>query len=270
MLVSRAPAPALRPFVRTVWVSQDDVSSRATREHVLPNGETHVVFRLSDTPLRLFASAADRAGRVVGHCIVGGPRSSFTVRDVSQPVSSVGAQLHAGAASLVLGVSADEIAERHTRLDEIWGSIVFEMRERIALAGPPDRQLALFESLLAARLPRVRALHPAVAEALARFDPAADVRALVARSGYSHRRFAELFRRAVGLAPKRFARVRRFQRALEQAAAQAEPSWADLALGAGYSDQSHFNREFREFAGVTPGRYRQLAPISAHHVPVRG
>lgn len=268
MLVQRPPGSALRPFVKTLWVSSEPAPG-ALREHVLPTGESHIVFRLSDPPLRIFADAADRTGRAIGHAVVGGTRSTFYVRDVSEPAWTVCAQLRTGVAPLLLGVPADELAERHTSLEDLWGRAARTMRERLALAGPADRQLDLFESLLAARLPRIRALHPAVAEALARFDPSDDVRAMVSRSGYSHRRFAVLFRRAVGLVPKRFARVRRFQVALERVAAQPAASWTDLALAAGYSDQSHFNRDFREFSGVSPGRYRALAPASAHHVPLR-
>jgi AraC-like DNA-binding protein len=66
-----------------------------------------------------------------------------------------------------------------------------------------------------------------------------------------------------------YCRVRRFQRALGVAAAKGNASWADLALAAGYSDQSHFNREFLEFAGIPPGRYRAIAPLWSNHVPIR-
>ena len=145
-----------------------------------------------------------------------------------------------------------------------------EIEERLALAGSAEQRLALFESVLAARLPRVRGMHPAVAEALAGFDARSSVKSVVDRSGYSHRRFVALFREAVGLSPKRYSRVLRFRAALARLAGRpAPPPWADLALEAGYSDQAHFNRDFREFAGVTPGEYRNLAPSSAHHVPIR-
>jgi AraC-like DNA-binding protein len=77
------------------------------------------------------------------------------------------------------------------------------------------------------------------------------------------------FREAVGLTPKLYCRVLRFQRALRQLAEHPRIAWIDTALNAGYSDQAHFNRDFRELAGLTPGQYRALAPISANHVPLR-
>ena len=270
--IQRAASPLLRPFLRTLWVSEEDRGSASgdeQREHVLPTGAMHVVFRLSGPALRLFDGPDDRAGRVIGRAIVGGARAGYYVRDVSEPVWSVGAELHPGAAPLLLGVPAGELAERHTRLEDLWGSAVRGIEERLARAGSAEQRLALFESVLAARLPRVRGIHPAVAEALAGFDAREGVRSVVARSGYSHRHFVALFREAVGLSPKRYARVLRFRTALARVARRPAPSWAELALAAGYSDQAHFNRDFREFAGVSPGEYRSLAPPAAHHVPVR-
>jgi transcriptional regulator GlxA family with amidase domain len=181
---------------------------------------------------------------------------------------SVGAQLQPGAAEALLGVSASELAERHTPLVELWGRAAHEVRERLLETAHLERRLEVFESLLAARLPKVRGVHPVVAHALARFAATTDVRKIVEESGYSHRRFIALFRQAVGLTPKLYSRVLRFQGALERTAAKSDASWVDLALETGYSDQSHFNREFREFAGLPPGEYRRISPAWTHHVPI--
>jgi AraC-like DNA-binding protein len=273
MLVTRAPRPALRPFVKTLWASHEGDApggSAAQRERVLPTGNAHVVFRLSDLPLRLFDAIDSPAGRSVGHAVVGGPRAGFYVRDVSQPVGSVGAELHPGAAEALLGVPADELAGRHTPLEDLWGAAANRARERLLEADGVERRLDLFESLLTARLPRVRGVHPAVAHALERFAASAPVRDVVGASGYSHRRFIALFRRAAGLPPKLYCRVLRFQGALERLARDPAASFVELALGAGYADQPHLGREFRELAGLSPGRYRQIAPASANHVPIRG
>jgi AraC-like DNA-binding protein len=131
-----------------------------------------------------------------------------------------------------------------------------------------EQRLDALECMLAGRLPTVSGLHPAIALALQQLPTARSVRDVVNESGYSHRRFIELFSRAVGLTPKVYFRVLRFRRALRSAHAPAGDAWIDLAMAAGYSDQSHFNREFREFVGLTPTDYRDAAPRFAHHVPV--
>jgi AraC-like DNA-binding protein len=228
----------------------------------------HLVFRLSDDPLRIFNNINDPIGYRVGHTIVGGVRASFYVREISQSVSSVGAQLRPGTAELLFGVPAGELAGRHTPLEELWGPSAVAARQRLIEAGAPQRRLDVLEALLAARLPAVRALHPAVAQALERFTTTADVRQAVKESGYSHRRFIALFHRGLGLTPKLYCRVLRFQEALEQVADRAAVSLVEVALDAGYSDQAHFNREFREFAGISPGEYRELLPAFPHHVPI--
>jgi len=271
MLLKRPPSFSLRPFVKTLWVTNQTSLQRRpgpAREHVLPTGNMHLVFRLSDQPLRLFDDAEDATGHLLGRALVGGVRSTFYLREISEPVWSVGAQLLPGASELLFGVPASELAQHHTLLDDLWGRSASLAREQLLEAGSPDRQIEVFESLLAARLPAVRGLHPAIAQALEQFWTTDDVRKVVMSSGYSHRRFIALFRHAVGLTPKLYCRVLRFQKALRRVAANPSPSWVDLAMAAGYSDQPHFTREFRDFAGVTPEQYRKVSPSFSHHVPV--
>lgn len=273
MLLTRSPGPRLRPFVRSLWVSAPgrSIGSLATppREHVLPTGDMHLVLRLSGPPLRLFAGAADTAGYTVGYAIVGGARSAFYARDVSVATVSVGAQLRPGAAHALFGLPAGELAERHTPLEALWrDSAVQEALERVHAADSPEAQLAVFETFLAERLaPQPQAMHPAVARALAGLGGGLPIRALVHASGYSHRRFITLFRDAAGLAPKQLQRVQRLQRVMAAGLGAGALPWVELALEAGYSDQSHFNRDFLEIAGMTPQAYRRAAPASPNHVP---
>lgn len=276
MLTQRLPAPRLRPFVKMLWVSEPSPGAPAggaVLEHVLPTGGMHLVFRLSGTPVRLLQGPGDQA-QTLGQAVVGGARSSFYVKDVSAPAGSVGAQLYPGTAQLLFGATSDELAERHTPLQDLWGPHAALALEQLLGAPNPAARLGVLEALLAARLPAVRALHPAVAQALRQIGHAPRVEDLVRNSGYSHRQFVALFRRAVGLAPKVYARVLRFQSVLHQAHALAltqEPvHWAGLAQDAGFSDQAHFNREFRAMAGVTPEGYRKQAPAQANHLGLPG
>lgn len=94
--------------------------------------------------------------------------------------------------------------------------------------------------------------HPAVAAVVNEMYTVQSVDVAVKRSGISHRQFIHLFRQAVGWAPKSFSRITRFQIALQSFTHGSNVSRARVAAEAGYSDQSHFNRDFLTFTGVTP------------------
>lgn len=260
----RPPRPPLRPFVTLLWAAEE-ADARSDRERVLPTGAMHVAIRLG-APLRVFEHEDDVAGRVVGHAVVGGARASAYVRDTSRPSASVGAQLAPGASALVLGAPANVLAERHTPLEDLWGSTAVELHARMHDAPTPAARIDLLEAFLLRRCPRVRGVHPAVACALARFAEGTAVATVAAETGYSHRGFAAIFEREVGLSPKRFCRVQRLQGVLD-VAARGE-SWACIAAETGYADQSHLHRELRELGGITPAAYRRATPRWSHHVPL--
>ncbi len=270
-VTSRAARPSLRPFIRTLWASRPDSSRRRERllERVLPTGRTHLVFRMSDEPLRLSAELDGPELSTLRHAMVGGPRSAFHLRDITTPAPAFGADFHPGAAELFLGIPADELAGRHTSLEALWGREAHRIRERLAGARTPEDGLGLLEELLEARLAKSRGQNPVVVHALRRFEEGAGIAEVVEQTGYSHRRFIELFRRSVGLSPKLYSRMLRFQRALAELDPARFAGLGEAALAAGYSDQAHFNREFREFSGLSPGAYRALGPAWSHHVPVR-
>jgi transcriptional regulator GlxA family with amidase domain len=82
----------------------------------------------------------------------------------------------------------------------------------------------------------------------------------------SPRRFIERFETEVGLTPKRYCRLLRFQMAVARAHSAAHLDWAQLALDCGNFDQAHFIHEFREFSGTTPSGYASSATQFQNHV----
>lgn len=268
-MLQRPPCAPLRPFVARLWAGDADPGRPAAgalqREHVLPTGLMHVVIRLADRPLHLLDPRT--AGRTRAPlCLVGGARSSFHARETAGPSCSVGAVLRPGAAALLFGVGADGLAHRHTGLDELWDAAAGRLRDELCELPTAEARLARFEARLGERLPWLRGPDPQVAALIACLHEAPDVGAAVRRSGLSHRRFIANVRHAVGLAPKEYLRVQRLQQALRSLRADPATTLAGVAALAGYSDQSHFGREFLAFAGVTPAGYRANVPVEANHL----
>ncbi len=73
---------------------------------------------------------------------------------------------------------------------------------------------------------------------------------LVTELGCSRRHLSSRFKEEIGITPKAYARVLRFERAMKRLLAGEEPG--DVAFACGYADQPHFNREFLAMAGVPP------------------
>lgn len=118
----------------------------------------------------------------------------------------------------------------------------------------PERALAALSAGILNRA-RGRSADPACAEAARRLrlTPNLAIPALAAGLGLSARQLERRFRAHVGLPPKAFARVARFDRAVRRLG-DGTPL-ALLALDCGYADQAHFSHEFRSLAGMAPRAY---------------
>jgi len=223
---------------------------------MLPSGGAQLLFALYETPILCRPPSAEISSAWSGS-IVHGPQSSYYVAGPKPKGSTIGVSFRPGAAGAVLGVSMAELVDRHIPLDAIWGTRSVDLRQRLMTAADPQVMFRILEHSLSARICRPLLIHPAVAHALGE-HPADGTSARVAHvqraSGYSPRHFIALFRSAVGLNPKHYYRIRRFNSAVRSAAAGA--CLGDIAAAAGYCDQAHLSREFREFAGVAPGAYR--------------
>lgn len=262
-MLTAPTAAALRPYVDAFWARAAQPAPVA-RERVLPSGLMHLAVRLDGDGLRLYADAADTHGRLVANAVVAGTRDRPYFKDTSQPSRSVGALLRPGAALALFGCRADALSNRHVALDTLCGDAATQLRQDLSAQNDERQQIAALQDFLLRQLRPVRALHAPIAQAFDALRGDADVSRLVEASGCSHRYFIAQFRANAGFAPKRYARVLRLQQVL--AAGKLSASWSEAAFAAGYSDQAHFNREFRALTGLTPEAWRAAATASAHHV----
>ncbi|MCB9656043.1 MAG: AraC family transcriptional regulator [Sandaracinaceae bacterium] len=285
MLV-RGPSPALRPFVHVLWASEPSVGPAAQGgalpwERMLPSGRAHVVLRLTGPSLRLLAADTSRSPQVIRRAVVGGPRTSAYAKEAARGAETVGAQLSVGATRALLGVPGRALAGVHVPLDEVLGPVSESWCDELHALPSARARLLRFQALLTERLSD-HAPHAVVQHGIARLsDPlaAVSVQALVSESGYSHRRFLDLFEESTGVTPKRFARVVRFRAtlaALQRGAGGAGLGrvekegvrLAALASQLGYADQAHLTREFRAHTGITPARYQLAEPHQLYHLPL--
>jgi AraC-like DNA-binding protein len=156
---------------------------------------------------------------------------------------------------------ADLFYEQSQSLSDLWP--VEPMRERLRDLAPEVALQVLDETLCEQASGRERRSH--VLQAL-RLLRSLSVRETASTLGISERRLLTVFSEDVGLSPKQWTRVRRFQRALRALHQGDELRWAELAVACGYADQSHFSRDFRSFSGIDPTTYSAARGRWQNHV----
>lgn len=251
--VHRPPSAALSGLVELYWYYAGWAPGHA-RERLLPSGSMELIFDLTD--------------ETRGDAFLVGAQSGSVEIDTSRPQTLLGVHFKPGGAFAFLRPPADAFRDEEVTLHEVWGSLARELRERFLETRDPEAMFRLLEATLLRQRVRDLARHPAVEFALRSFQqPLAPKASDVGEAtGLSSRRFIELFKQQVGLTPKLFSRIRRFQRVLRLTQPQADVDWSDVAFDCGYFDQAHFIHDFRGFSGLTPTAYLALRSDHLNHV----
>lgn len=245
------PAPPLAAFVENLWLLSD--APVHARERIIPSGTLELVINLHEDEFRIYDSVhSDEHQRFSGALVSGAYQRPFVI-DTREHASLIGVHFKPGGAFPFLRESAGRLADAHVELDALFGAAARELRERLCDAETPAQRFRILEFALVARLTRPLKRHGAVQVGLGcLMRNGASVADVAAGVELSHRRFIELFTAEVGMTPKLFARVRRFQRAVALAKHNPSPNWGQLALLCGYFDQSHLIRDFVTFSGLSP------------------
>jgi AraC-like DNA-binding protein len=268
-LLTRTPRPPLSEFVELLWFYQGCPQPHL-KERALPTGTMELVVNLSHDQLRVFDRHESHSFRSFPGSMVCGAHSEFFVIEPNQDQSIVGVHFKPGGAFPFFNLPAGELHNTHLSLETLWGTKAGELRERLLEARTPDGQFIILEQFLLEQASGCLSRHAAVAVGLSAFQRVPHSRKIaevVGQIGISQRRFIEVFRDQVGLTPKQFCRVRRFQSVLRLIGKGRRVDWIDIALACGYYDQAHFINDFQAFSGLNPAAYLRNPGERLNHVP---
>jgi AraC-like DNA-binding protein len=249
--------PALAPYVREISIHPQPslqgsaLGSIASSYRVLPGLAPVIGFQFCG---RL---SVRRDGRLqlLGRSGITGFQSTVRWFVPEAETRSIIVRLAPFGGYILLGQAMDEIADQHVALDHLLpgvGSIEDELQ-----ALESRQTVERIQSWLLQRVAsRTRDVDPDVVAAL-RLMTATGGRERIGviskEIGTYRRRLERLFKVQVGVGPKEFASLMRFNQVIREV---GQSSWADIALDAGYADQAHFIRDFKRRTGMTPTEFR--------------
>jgi AraC-like DNA-binding protein len=254
-LASRPLPEPLRPFVRELMGYSESTAGLVSQRQ-LP-GPMVVAIVEFGPPIRM-SDPVLRDARFAGG-FVAGVSDFVTVTEHDGYQSGIQIDLTPVGARALFGVPMDELAGTTVALPDLLPRGERHLAERLEALRDWDARFDAIEQLLAGLLERMTERGATVGWACARLQATAggiDMRALARELGYSEKHVVRLFRDQVGMAPKQFARLIRFDRLVQRLRRGCDAPWSALAAELGYYDQAHLVRDVRQFAGVTPTEAR--------------
>ena len=246
--------PALAEWVEFFWELRVTPVGARTVSRVIPDGSADLVFHVGDVP----ALATTRAYFV-------GPLLKSMLIDYAPDTHAVGACLRPAGVRALLDMAPHDIPDLVAPLGDVCGA----MGERLSntvIDGPPLAAVQRLNAALLARGPSLELPDAGVSEAMRlirRSGGRISMDALARLVALSPRQLERRFSAAVGLSPKLFARLARFDGVVRHIRERGlDRAWATLAVEQGYHDQAHMAHEVRAFAGITPAALlAELHPV---------
>lgn len=248
--------PVLSPFVKCIWsLESDRPVYDAPRERILPDSCVELVVHFQD-PFR--SHFANGASDLQPRTFVAGQMKNFLEIEPAGRMGLIAVRFHARGAYLFFSTPLSAVAAALVELEEVWGKDANDWTEQIIMANGMAERVRIVEESLLASLHQKDRYDRAVDRCLHLIEAAGGqvrVAQLASEIGLCSRQLNRRFENAVGVSPKKFARVSRFLNGVRSLRQSAQHNLTDTALECGYFDQAHFNRDFRKFAGMTPGEF---------------
>ena len=263
-----APSPELRDHVRAYYSFTPGAAAwrghrAVTREVQFTREDSFCSPRFADgqTSLVMDLGATCELGTGWTFGTLVQARAIGALRTVGAPAGSarsemIGVYFEPGATSALLRVPAIELTDQVVDLDHLWGSHGARLAEDLAELDEEARvdrlEAALLGRVRRAPTPRLRIDVVGLARWVRGEPTSMTVRRLASAAGVSRQHLTRVFRQVIGVSPKRYCRLARFQAGLIYAGAGAGVQWAQVAAEFGYADQSHMIAELRELSSLTP------------------
>jgi len=239
----------LSGLVESIWHFEGTLTY--ARERHLPNGLLELVVQLGDR----FRFVKDGVQERCPAACLTGLQTGSTVIEASPHRSCVlGIRLYPAGAYPVIGSPLHESTGRLVDLDDLVGRAANELAERCVDSPNAESRVRCASHWVSERIAHSCGIDPRVAWAAARIERnhgMVTIARLQEQTGLSKKGLIEAFREQIGVAPKLYARIMRFRRALTLLH-EGGSSLAEVAVTVGYYDQPHMNLDFRELAGLAP------------------
>lgn len=247
------PSAALAPFVKCFWSLESDEEAHE-RERIFPDGSIELILHYRD----LFRKY-DEAGNFVVQpkSFFHGQLKRYFELQATGKIGIFSVRFHPAGLRPFVPFSIDDITDDTVPTSAAWGEKAAQLETDLLAAQTTDQRIALMETFLLGQLKReqVDSIVEKSVERIIEQSGITSVDEIAQQQTIGKRALERRFQQSVGLSPKLFARIIRFNYALQLIEKRDFSNFTTVAYEGGFYDQAHFIKDFQDLTGLNPKQY---------------
>ncbi|MBK7223493.1 MAG: AraC family transcriptional regulator [Saprospiraceae bacterium] len=260
MVFERYPIPeTLEKHIESILYFKGLIPDHSI-ERIVPTGHVFIVFELDNIPRNTFDNKTLEPLHTFSKAWVSGTHKNYLSISAHQNSEMLVIQFKPAGSYPFLHCSVQELNDKVVSADELFGKEIIELRDKILLAENPQAKFNLASRWLENRFDKKKEAPEYLRAFMERLqkEPVSNLKKVINSYPATQKQLIEHFKKYVGLTPKYYNRILRFNEILKKIHEKEKVSWTDVAYNCDYSDQSHFIKEFFLFSGFNPQEFIKM------------
>lgn len=243
------PSPLLSQYIKYYWVLKTD-AVEPVMVQTIPSGCVHLVFHRGEN-LSIQLKGLQPKNFIRGQFSTYG--SLFSEGNIDM----IAVIFHPLGLNPFVRCAMSELYNHYIDVEDLEDIELNHLKRNISTEQEVETCIRLIEFFLLQRLVDADCNYQRTQQAISQIinHPQIDVNTLAESTCLGYRQFKRVFTNQVGMSPKEYHRVVRFQRALYLLQNNPGMEFVDLAFSCGFYDPSHLVKDFKEFSGCSPTQY---------------
>ena len=252
--------PNLAPFLESIFHFKDFMPDHEI-ERVVPTGHIFIIFELDGMPRHTVDNKSLKPKETFTKVWISGMHRNY-ISISARPMSEMFViQFKAFGAYPFLHVPIQTLNEKVLPAEQVFGAEIFALRDDLLKGITASDKFDVAEKWLKTKFDPQKVPGEEFLSILRQLESgsATTYQEVIDRYPRTHKHLIDQFKKYVGLTPKYYQRILRFNEILRKIQQKEDIAWAQVAYRSGFSDQSHFIKEFKHFSGFNPESFIRQA-----------
>ncbi|MFD2561188.1 helix-turn-helix domain-containing protein [Aquimarina rubra] len=243
-------------YIESIFHLKDFIPDHSI-ERVVPTGHVFIIFELDDIPRNTFDNTTLKANKTFTKAWISGIHKNYISISAHPKSEMFVIQFKPFGTYPFFHFPSEDLNEKILSAEEVFGEELLLLRDKLLKQETSQDKFIVAEKWLTSRyddskIPSKELL--TIVEKLQQ-EPAVNFNKITESYPYTQKHLIDQFKKYVGVTPKYYHRIARFNEILQQIRQKEQISWSQVAYQCGYADQSHFIKEFSHFSGFNPQEF---------------